>query len=112
MNRASLALNAKCIVAKKLTRGVSHEIFTLQFQEATTAPRSPANAGFCCIARFTRGNSNSAKSLSKIATTRYFKRFKGILVPENYYYDLDPDNRVGAPFVLMEKIPGRHLHKL
>ncbi|KAL2022127.1 hypothetical protein VTK56DRAFT_5956 [Thermocarpiscus australiensis] len=112
MDRASAVLKTKCTVATKLTRGASHEIFTLQFQEASTAPESLARAGFCCIARFTRGNSHSAKSLSEIATTRYLKRFTEIPVPEIYYYDLDPDNDIGAPFVLMEKMPGRHLHKL
>ncbi|KAH6627412.1 kinase-like domain-containing protein [Chaetomium tenue] len=79
------------------------------FQEATTAPRSLANPGFCCIARFTRGDSSSAKSLSEIATARYLKRFTEIPVPEIYYHDLEPDNNVGAPFVLMEKMPGRQL---
>ncbi|KAK4152972.1 hypothetical protein C8A00DRAFT_15758 [Chaetomidium leptoderma] len=112
MNRASAILKAKCTAAKKLTRGASHEIFTLQFQKAATAPESLAQAGFCCIARFTRDSSNPAKSLSEIATTRYLKRFTEIPVPEIYYHDLDPDNDIGAPVVLMEKMPGRHLHKL
>ncbi|KAK3296478.1 kinase-like domain-containing protein [Chaetomium fimeti] len=112
MDHASRALNAKCIGAKKLTRGASHEIFTLQFQEAAEAPASLAQAGFYCVARFTRGDSNSAKSLSEIATARYLKRFTEIPVPEIYYHDLDVDNDVGAPFVLMEKIPGRRLHSL
>lgn len=112
MDRASVAVNVKCIAARKLTRGTSHEIFTLQFEESATAPGSLTKAGFCCIARFTRGNSNSAKSLSEIATARYLKHSTDIPVPEIYYHDLDPDNDVGAPFVLMEKMPGRHLHKL
>jgi hypothetical protein len=67
MDRASEVLNAKCIGAKKLTRGASHEVFTLRFQEASTAPESLAQADFCCIARFTRGNSDTAKSASEIA---------------------------------------------
>lgn len=118
MDRASTALKAKCTTARKLTRGASHEIFTLQFQETTTAPESLVQAGFCCIARFTRGHSNlnlyseSTKSLSEIATAKYLKHFTEIPVPEIYYYDLDPDNYIGAPFVLMERMPGRHLYKL
>ncbi|KAG7284195.1 hypothetical protein NEMBOFW57_010558 [Staphylotrichum longicolle] len=112
MGCASTVLKTKCTAAKKLTRGASHEVFTLQFQEAVTAPKSLAQAGFCCIARFTRGVDDATKSLSEIATARYLKRFTEIPVPEIYYHDLDPGNAVGAPFVLMEMIPGRHLHKL
>lgn len=112
MGRVSDVLKVKCIGAKKLTRGASHEIFTLQFQETPTAPESLAQAGFCCIARFTRGNCDTAKSTSEIATARYLRRFTELPVPEIYYYDLDPDNDIGAPFVLMERMPGRHLHKI
>jgi hypothetical protein len=112
MGRVSDVLKVKCIGAKKLTRGASHEIFTLQFQETPTAPESLAQAGFCCIARFTRGNCDTAKSTGEIATARYLRRFTEIPVPEIYYYDLDPDNDIGAPFVLMERMPGRHLHKI
>ncbi|KAL2133982.1 hypothetical protein VTI74DRAFT_1285 [Chaetomium olivicolor] len=112
MDRASAVLKAKCTAAKELTRGASHEIFSLQFQEVARAPRSLARAGFCCIARFARGNSNSAKSLSEIATIRYLKRFTEIPVPEIYYYVLDLGKYIGASFVFMERMAGRHLHKL
>lgn len=33
-------------------------------------------------------------------------------MPEIYYHDLDPDNDIGAPVVLMERMPGRHLNKI
>ncbi len=42
MDRATEALKAKCTSAKKLTRGVSHEVFTLQFQAAPETPSSLA----------------------------------------------------------------------
>jgi aminoglycoside phosphotransferase (APT) family kinase protein len=112
MDCASHVLGVKCTGAKKLTRGASHEIFTLQFQEDSKAPNSLAQAGFSCIARFTRGVGNTSKSLSEIATAKHLKHFTTIPVPEIYYHDLDPDNNIGAPFVLMERMPGRHLHKM
>ncbi|SPQ18375.1 9d7973e3-4f96-429b-872a-4399d5845192 [Thermothielavioides terrestris] len=112
VDRASLVLGVKCISAKKLTRGASHEIFTLRFEESPAAPESLAKAGFLCIARFARVNGDVAKSVSEIATARYLRRFTDIPVPEIYYHDLDPGNDIGAPFVLMEKMPGRHLHKM
>jgi aminoglycoside phosphotransferase (APT) family kinase protein len=112
MELATDILHIKCTGVKKLTRGAHHEVFTLQFQEAPTAPESLAQAGFACIARFTRGNSDTAKSLSEIATARRIRRLTEIPVPEIYYYNLDSDNGIGAPFVLMERLPGRHLHKL
>jgi aminoglycoside phosphotransferase (APT) family kinase protein len=115
MDYASKALKSKCTTAKKLTRGVSHEVFTLQFQpgEVTdTTPPTLIQANFSCIARFSRLNNTRAKSVSEIATAQYLKRFSSIPVPEIYDYDLDSDNDIGAPIVLMERMPGRHLNKI
>ncbi|KAL8387107.1 hypothetical protein RB595_010151 [Gaeumannomyces hyphopodioides] len=115
MDCASKALKAKCTAAKKLTRGVGHEVFALQFrpEEATDAtPPSLIQANFSCIARLSRLNNTRAKSVSEIATAQYLKRFSSIPVPEIYYYDLDPDNDIGAPVVLMERMPGQHLNKI
>ncbi|KAK4145930.1 kinase-like domain-containing protein [Dichotomopilus funicola] len=109
---ATQALNAKCTAVRKLTRGVSHEVFTLQLQEAPPVPDSLKQAGFSCIARFSRLNDTRAKLASEIATARYLRRFSSIPVPEIYYYDLNPDNGVGAPFILMQRMPGRHLNKI
>ena len=114
MDCASKALKAKCTAVKKLTRGVGHQVFALQFhpEEVTDAtPLSLIRANFSCIARLSRVNNTRAKSLSEIATARYLKRFSSIPVPEIYYYSLDP-NDIGAPFVLMERMLGRHLNKI
>ncbi|KAH6634909.1 kinase-like domain-containing protein [Chaetomium sp. MPI-SDFR-AT-0129] len=109
---ATQTLNAECTAVRNLTRGVSHEVFTLQFQEAPSAPDSLKQAGFSCIARFSRLNDTRAKSVSEIATARYLRQFSSIPVPEIYYYDLNPDNGVGAPFILMQRMPGWHLNKI
>jgi len=115
MGRAADVLNADCINAQQLTRGSNHEIFVLQFR---LRPKGPAvleslkKAGLSCIARFTRVKDHEARESSEVATLRYLRRQTSIPVPEVYYEDLDPDNDVGASFVLMEKMPGRHLYKI
>ena len=114
MDCASKALKAKCTAVKKLTRGVGHEVFALQFQPEEVTDNTPPSfirANFSCIARFSRLNNTRAKSASEIATARYLKRLSSIPVPEIYYYDLNP-NDIGAPVVLMERMPGRHLNKI
>ncbi|KAL2671330.1 hypothetical protein Neosp_013912 [[Neocosmospora] mangrovei] len=110
---ASKVLQAPCISARPMTRGSSHEIFILEFQESSdTSHRSLVRSGYSCIARFARVRGTSAKEESEIATIRYVKQHTSIPVPEVYYQDLDPDNDIGAAFVLMEKLPGRHLYKI
>ena len=87
MDCASKALKVKCTAAKKLTRGVSHEVFALQFQpeEVTdTTPSSLIQANCSCIARLSRLNNTRAKSVSEIAIARYLRRFSSIPVPEIY----------------------------
>ncbi|KAL2145820.1 hypothetical protein VTI28DRAFT_6117 [Corynascus sepedonium] len=94
IDRASDIMKTKCTSAEKLTRGTSHEVFTLRFEEGPSA--SPY----------------LARAVSEIATARYLKRFTRIPVPEIYYYDLHGQDDVGAPFVIMEKMPGCHLNKI
>ncbi|KAK3902890.1 kinase-like domain-containing protein [Staphylotrichum tortipilum] len=114
MERAGEVLNARCTAARKLTRGASHEVFTLEFQEMPDMAPPPLliRAGLSCIARFSRLNGTRERSVSEMATARCLKHLTSIPVPEIYYHDLDPDNDVGAPFVLMEMMPGRHLYKI
>ncbi|KAI8654739.1 hypothetical protein NCS57_01221000 [Fusarium keratoplasticum] len=109
---ASKVLQAPCICARPMTRGSSHEIFVLEFQESrSTSYRSLVRSGYSCIARFARVRGTLAKEESEIATIRYVKQRTSIPVPEIYYQDLNSDNEIGASFVLMEKLPGRHLYK-
>lgn len=112
MDRASKALHATCTNTKRLTRGAWHEIFVLEFQQAEAVSSEPlARSGYSCIARLARVKEASAKRESEIATIRYVKQNTSIPVPEIYYHDLDPKNEVGAAFMLMERLPGRHLYK-
>ncbi|KAL2196046.1 kinase-like domain-containing protein [Corynascus similis CBS 632.67] len=112
IDRASDIMKTKCTSAEKLTRGTSHEVFTLWFEEGPSAPPYLARAGFSCIARFMRRSGDTAKAVSEIATAKYLKRFTRIPVPEIYYYDLHGQDDAGAPFVIMEKMPGCHLNKI
>ena len=101
MERASNALSASCTLVTKITRGTNHEIFLLDFEP-----------GFECIGRFSRFKEHPGKAASEIATLRYVKDHTNVPVPGILYHDLDPANDVGAPFVLMEKLPGRPLYKI
>lgn len=112
MDLAAGIFHTKCTSAKRLTRGSWHEIFALQFEEdAGISNKKLARSGYSCIARFARVRGASAKEESEIATIRYLKQHTSIPVPEIYYQDLNPDNDIGAAFVLMERLPGRHLYK-
>ncbi|KAL6918797.1 hypothetical protein FSHL1_002791 [Fusarium sambucinum] len=110
--RATEAMRATCTTVERLTRGSWHEIFALGFEETDATPyESLKRAKYSCIARFARVKGNDAKEESEVATIRYLKQHTSIPVPEIYHQDLDPENTVGAAFVLMERLPGRHLYK-
>ncbi|KAJ4245571.1 hypothetical protein NW757_009832 [Fusarium falciforme] len=107
---ATRVLQAACINTRPMTRGSSHEIFVLEFEESSNPPyQSLMRSRYTCIARFARVRGTSAKEESEIATIRYVKQHTSIPVPEIYYQDLNPENKIGAVFVLMEKLPGRLL---
>ena len=101
MEHASEALSSSCKLVTKMTRGTNHEIFLLDFE-----------SGYKCNGRLTRVKDHPRKATSEIATLRYVKQHTNIPVPEILYHDLDSANDVGVPFVLMEKLPGRHLYKI
>lgn len=110
--RATEAMRATCTTVERLTRGSWHEIFALGFEETDATPcQSLIRAKYSCIARFARVKGNDVKEKSEVATIRYLKQHTSIPVPEIYHEDLDPENDVGAAFVLMERLPGRHLYK-
>ncbi|KPM45205.1 hypothetical protein AK830_g1320 [Neonectria ditissima] len=109
---ATETFHTTCTSAKRLTRGSWHEIFVLNFEEvAAISHEFLLRSGNCCIARFARVKGHSAKEESEIATIQYLKQHTSIPVPEISYHNLDPENEVGAAFVLMERLPGRHLYK-
>ena len=41
---------------------------------------------------------------------KYIKTHSTIPVPEVYFFDMDPNNRVGAQFMIIEKLPGKSLY--
>jgi hypothetical protein len=100
---ASAAISAQCTGIRKLTRGRRHEIFLLDFSCGKISS---------CIARVTRAAEDLAKAQSEIDTIRFLRSHTSIPIPEIFHICLDPLNSVGAPFVLMERKPGRHLYKI
>jgi len=114
--RASIALSRTCTHWRKLTKGRYHEIFLLFFSSESSG--DDANAGYAhetewsCIARVSREPENVAKLVSEVATMEYLRPRLSIPVPEIYASDFNPENNVGAQFMLMERLPGRHLYQL
>lgn len=112
IDRATKTFNTTCTSATRMTRGAAHEVYLLRFEKGNENPHeSLARAEYTCIARFARVKGDSAKDESEVATIRYLKQHTSLPVPEIYDQDLDPDNEVGAAFVLMERLPGRPLHR-
>ena len=93
--------HGRCMEITKLTRGTYHEIRVLHFED-----------GWRCIGRFTRTAEQLEKSESEIATIEYVRQHTSIPVPEIYFVNFNENHAVGAPFVLMELLPGTNLHKL
>ncbi|SMR48276.1 unnamed protein product [Zymoseptoria tritici ST99CH_1E4] len=90
----------KCIDITTLQRGTFHEIRELHFSDGST-----------CIGRFTRDKKEHVSVLeSETATVDYVRKHTSIRVPEIYFINCNPQHVVGAAFVLMEKLPGRHLY--
>lgn len=114
MDRATEVLGPKCTTATPLTRGSSYEIFVLRFQASDTDKvkfDSLIASNYTCIARLARVKGNYAQEESEIATIRYLQQHTSIPVPDIYYHDLGPDNGTGAAFMLMQRLPGRHLYR-
>ncbi|SMQ48484.1 unnamed protein product [Zymoseptoria tritici ST99CH_3D7] len=90
----------KCIDITNLQRGTFHEIRELHFADGST-----------CIGRFTRDKKEHVSVLeSETATVDYVRQHTSIRVPDIYFINCNPQHVVGAAFVLMEKLPGRHLY--
>lgn len=92
--------HGRCVGVRKLTRGTYHEIFLCSFSDE-----------WSCIARVPRRSESLDKARSEVAIMRYVREHTDIPVPEIFYCDLDSDNPVGAAFVFMERMRGRHLYK-
>lgn len=119
--RASLAVSRTCTGWRKLTKGRFHEIFVLFFggnagesiQGGASGPDVPGSESeWSCIARVSREPEMIEKLMSEVETMQYVRSQTSIPVPEIYTYDFRLKNSVGAQFMLMERMPGRHLYQL
>lgn len=106
---ASVALSRQCTKVKLMSMGGRHKIFALFFE-----PQTPGEPKWSCIARTPRriNSGTIMKTSSELETMRYVREKTTIPVPEVYFYNLDPKNTFGAPFVLMERMAGRDLYHL
>ena len=58
------------------------------------------------IGRLARPYFRRFKTESEVATLRFVAERTTIPAPKVYAWDADPDNLVGAEYILLEKIPG------
>jgi aminoglycoside phosphotransferase (APT) family kinase protein len=115
--RASIAVSRPCTRWRKLTKGRFHEIFVLFFNSDGASENGVKNGDvigteWSCIARISREPETFEKLRSEVETMQYVRSQTSIPVPEIYAYDFDLGNNVGAQFMLMERLPGRHLYQL
>lgn len=114
--RSSVALGVSCTHVKRLAQGSSHELFVLFFGSPDApidldhVPAQPNNE-WSCVARLAHQRSME-KLTSELETMFYVRSRTTIPVPEVYLYDFDPKNTVGAPFILMQRMPGCPLCKI
>lgn len=112
--RSSAAFGVSCTRVKSLAQGDSHILFVLFFgSRALDAPTGPdILSEWSCIARFTQQMKSMEKMTSELETMLYVRSKTTIPVPEIYLYDFNPNNSVGAPFILMQRMPGCHLYEI
>lgn len=106
--RASAAFSARCTDVETLTRGSFHEICALHFDRPL---HGVGDGQSSCIVRFSRTEECVERARGALDTMRYVREHTDLPVPRVYLADLDPGNAVGAQFVLMQRMPGRHLFK-
>ncbi|GBB89419.1 hypothetical protein RclHR1_01610010 [Rhizophagus clarus] len=99
---ASSRLNRHCVRTSRLTKGHYNEIYLLQF-----------DVGPDCIARLSRDLSHpAAKFSSEVATMKYVAHNTNIKVPEVYDWDCTVHNPIKIPYILMERLTGKHLYQV
>ncbi|KAI9753430.1 MAG: hypothetical protein M1815_006223 [Lichina confinis] len=106
--RASAAFSVRCTDVETLTRGSFHEICALHFDRPL---HGLGDGQSSCIVRFSRTEECVERARGALDTMRYVREHTDLPVPRVYLADLDPGNAVGAQFMLMQRMPGRHLFK-
>jgi hypothetical protein len=118
LNLTELLKQASAILSKQWTRiekipgGTNHELYTLFFEGPSTPGKGPPPTEWSCIARFPRHDTDKTLAMlkSELTTMRHVTAKTVIPIPKIYHSDLDPANKVGAPYMLLEHLPGRNLH--
>src|SRR3954447_24487144 len=99
---ASSRLERNCVKTCMLTRGSYNEIHLLQFDN-----------GPDCIARLSRSQIHpAAKFVSEVSTMKYVAQNTRIKVPEVCDWDCSAQNIIKTPYILMERLPGKHLYRV
>ncbi|RUS16575.1 kinase-like domain-containing protein [Endogone sp. FLAS-F59071] len=91
---ATQCLDKPCSSISKLGEGAYHKVYLLTMQDGSEF-----------IGRVAFPNYSRLKTESEVATMLYLAEHTSIRVPKVYASNADPENAVGAEY-LMEKIPG------
>lgn len=98
---AEECLHKQCTFITKIDEGSFHKIYLLNMDDGSE-----------CIARVACPVFRHLKMKSEVATMKYVAEHTSILLPKIYTWDADPENVVGAEYMLIEKIPGVSLSKV
>ncbi|KAJ6619179.1 hypothetical protein B0H10DRAFT_2027130 [Mycena sp. CBHHK59/15] len=108
--QASIVTGRHCTGSYPLAKGGYNTVFVLQMEDG---PDLIARLGFFLgdyvpTHEFSPEEAND-RFLSEVATLAYVRKHTTIPVPEVYHYDADPNNAVGARYIIMEMIAGPHM---
>ncbi|KAJ5114023.1 hypothetical protein N7456_002557 [Penicillium angulare] len=102
-----------CFVSGSFHSGLFNMVRQVVFEDGISWVARIRMPNLCSHAKGPAGIQTALRS--EIAWMKYLWERSSIPVPEVYYYDLGP-NKVGAPYILMEYIPGttatRHCNNL
>jgi predicted Ser/Thr protein kinase len=106
---------AKCFA--KLANANAQEFFTLvkDLSNSRREPLAECKPVWECIIRFSRQPQPVEKLSSEVATMNLVRRHHSTLgVPRIYAINFETDrgNDIGAQYMIMQKLPGRHLYKI
>jgi hypothetical protein len=107
---ASNALGFLCSHARLLASGSTYHVFVLYFAADDNNMNIPEggimeHGNWTCIARVAQEIQPIERLLSEIRTMQYIKSRTRIPVPRVYFHNFDPDKKVGAQFMLIERLP-------
>jgi len=100
-----------CVTARRIADGYSSLIYLLSFSKNDSLDiTTSSQEEWSCIAKIKKRVTPPEVLQAEIDTMQYIRAHTAVPVPDVYAYDLNPDNDIGAQFMLIEKLPGKVLY--